>query len=89
MFAARWLVTPDPLLNYLFLARVFALLSLVAVALFAAQYHFGVAAVTGFWLVPAPTLPALAYALFLHSRARAAARAAEGGEAAGGKKKGD
>jgi hypothetical protein len=47
----KWLITPDPSLNYAFLAKVFAALSAVAVALFIAQYHFKSTSVTGFWLV--------------------------------------
>ncbi len=70
-----WFVTPDPSLNYGFISQIFALLSVVSAAFFIAQYQFGASSVTGFWIVPAPCLPALLYTLFLHSVSLKAAKA--------------
>jgi len=60
------LITPDPAISYGFLAAVYAVLTLLALALWAAEKQW--TAVTGFWLVPAPALPCLMYALLLRSR---------------------
>lgn len=68
MNVVAYLVTPDPTLNYGFISKVFAALSLVSAAFFIAQYYFDATSVQGFWIVPAPTLPALFYALFLDGR---------------------
>jgi hypothetical protein len=46
-------------LNYTFLFRVYLALAFLSAALFVSQYHFHVASVTGFWLVPAPCILAL------------------------------
>ena len=69
-----WFITPDPTLNYNFIAKVFAALSLVSLSFFIAQYYFNVTTVTGFWIVPAPTLPAFFYSLYLDSRSTKVAR---------------
>lgn len=75
MGVLSWALTPDPLLNYGFLAKIYAALAAIAVLLFVAQYGFEADSVTGFWLVPAPTLPALLYVLFLSAAQKRAAAA--------------
>ena len=75
MGLVSWLFTPDPLLNYSFLAKIYAALAVIAVLLFVAQYAFEAESVTGFWLVPAPTVPALVYVLYLASVQKRAAAA--------------
>jgi hypothetical protein len=72
--ALSWFITPDPSLNYNFIAKVFAALSIVSLSFFIAQYYFNVTTVTGFWIVPAPTLPAFFYSLYLDSRSIKVAR---------------
>ena len=72
-----WLVTPDPLLNYTFLSKIFVALALISALLFVGQYVLQWEQITGFWLVPAPTLPALFYTLYLASVQRKGAREAK------------
>lgn len=72
-FVSR-LLTPDPSLNYGFIAVVYGILSLIAAILFALQWFEVSEAVRGFWMVPAPTIPALLWVLFLRSRQPAAER---------------
>jgi hypothetical protein len=67
IFSLSCFVTPDPSLNYGFISQIFALLSVVSAVFFVAQYQFGATSVTGFWIVPAPCLPALFYTMYLHS----------------------
>lgn len=74
-----YLVTPDASLNYSFLVAVYALLSLLSLALAAVQHVWSDAGVAGYWIVCAPCVPGLAYFLFLRARQRAME--------AGGKKK--
>jgi len=74
--AARWVFTPSDALNYGFIAAVYAALSAVSGALALAQYGYGVHAVTGFWIVPAPCAAALVYVLILRALAGAGRRAA-------------
>ena len=58
-------------LNWVFIFRVYLVLALLCVALAAAQYQFHVTSVTGFWLVPAPTIIALPFAYVWAERQRA------------------
>jgi hypothetical protein len=62
------LLTPDPSLNYGFIASIYAVLSAIALLLFAVQ-HAGIApSLNGFWMVPAPCLPMLLWVLFMRAR---------------------
>lgn len=66
-------------LNHRFLAIVYALLSLVSVLFLVLEKRFSVEAITGFWIVPAPSVLALAVTLvqWYHARTRPAVDAAK------------
>jgi hypothetical protein len=51
----------DPSLNYGFLFKVYSALSLISLFFFVLQFQFNVDAVTGFWIVPSPTLLCLPF----------------------------
>lgn len=55
---------PNPSLNYGFIAAAYALLSILAVALGTMQLY-DVGNAHGYWLIPAPCVPALLYMLIL------------------------
>lgn len=64
----QWLVTPDASLNYNFIAAIYSIFIVAGVLLFAVE-HGGVSdQVNGWWMIPAPALPALFWALFMNSR---------------------
>lgn len=65
------LVTPDPSMNYSVIAGVYALLTLLSLLFLLLEKYAAADSVRGFWLVPAPCLPCLAYILFLRSRVKA------------------
>lgn len=71
------LLDPNPDVNYGFLAGVYAIFTLIAALLFGLQHFQVTDSVTGFWLVPAPALPAFFYALLLKSKAGKMQPAAE------------
>ncbi len=81
------LLTPNPQVSYGFLVAVFAVWSAISAALFLTQYYKLTDSVTGFWIVPAPALPALFWAMLLRSKAaKLAAAQPQQGQAAGDKK---
>jgi hypothetical protein len=62
------MATPDPSMNYNFIAIVYAVLSILS-GMFYLLEHFNVLeAIHGFWIVPLPCLPCLFYVLFLRAR---------------------
>lgn len=62
------LITPNPSVNYTFLVIAYAALSVIAVALFLVDLLEVTDIVKGMWIVPAPAVLTLVYALFLKSR---------------------
>ena len=66
-------------LNHRFLAIVYAILSLVSVLFLVLEKRFSVEAITGFWIVPAPAVLALAVTLvqWYNARTRPAEDAAK------------
>jgi len=62
------LVKPDPSLSYSFIAGVYAVLCAISALLLIVQYFGLWAPANGFWIIPAPALPALAWVLWLGSR---------------------
>ena len=73
----QWLTTPDKSLNYQFIAAIYCIFIVAGVLLFAVE-HYGVSEqVSGWWMIPAPALPALLWALFMHSRQLSFAKASK------------
>lgn len=66
------LFTPNPAVNYTFLAAVYALLTVVTAVLYWLQAAGITTLVNGMWIVPAPAFPCLLYALAMRSKAAAA-----------------
>ena len=76
--ALSWLLQPDPELNYSLIAACFALFSAASAAQLAAERADALGgALAGWWLIPAPAAPALAWVLCMRARQRSAAGAAK------------
>ena len=72
------LIAPDPSLNYFVIACCFAFFSAAAVLLYALEKSEALGdTLTGWWMVPSPSLPALAWVLWMHARQHAAAARAK------------
>jgi hypothetical protein len=66
----QWLTKPDPQLSYSLLASIYFLFVLACALLFAVEAYEVSEAVSGWWMIPAPAAPALAWALWMRSRQR-------------------
>lgn len=62
------LVTPDPSMNYDFIAAVYAFLCFLSGLFWVLETYSVLEAIHGFWLVPAPCFVCLIYVLFLRAR---------------------
>lgn len=63
---------PNPNVNYSFLAMVYAAASVLTGVLLWLEMGGITTAVNGYWIVPAPALPSLVYALVMRAKVAAA-----------------
>ena len=82
--AMSFLFRPDPDLNYFVIAICFAVFTVAAIALYAAEGSGALGgALSGWWLIPAPAAPGLVWVVLMHVlQTRAAAARAKAAKAA-------
>ena len=74
------LTTPDAGTNYYFLACVYAFFSAICALLFSLSYFKVVEGAEGWWIIPAPSIIALIYAVFMHAQSKSLVAKADTGK---------